>query len=219
MEALDISVSIKELILIVIISFIGSLLHEYIVSIKKNSIRQKSTIGINITITVLTDTLICLSINQIVSQFSPRLILLPPLIIGLIGKELVETLTTLKSATRFIAFIFSLFGVGKGEGVKTDDNKEETQEEKAQKFQIYTKKVLDDMNALIALYVSNSIDDVGFMMKYHPLKINAKLIKEHVKDNMIVSVDDAIRIAEIVKNEDYLDRISADIMSKYEIIS
>lgn len=224
MEALDISVSIKELILIVIISFIGSLLHEYIVSIKKNSIRQKSTIGINITITVLTDTLICLSINQIVSQFSPRLILLPPLIIGLIGKELVETLTTLKSATRFIAFIFSLFGVGKGEGVKTDDNKEEkseaeTQEEKAQKFQIYTKKVLDGMNALIALYVSNSIDDVGFMMKYHQLKINAKLIKEHVKNNMIVSVDDAIRIAEIVKNEDYLDRISADIMSKHEIIS
>ena len=185
METLDISVSIKELILIVIISFIGSLLHEYIINVKKNNVRRISTISTNISLTVFIDTLICLSIDQIIINISPRLILLPPLIIGLVGEELAESLTTLSSSTRLIAFIFSLFGVGKGEGVKPDDTKEEnndknrtetkdisveTQEEKIKKFEIYTEKVLNATNSLIASYASNSIDDTKFIMKYKSIK-------------------------------------------------
>ena len=227
MEAFEISIPPTEIILITVISFIGSLMHEYIVSVKRDHIRKFTVLSINIFITVLIDVIICISINQLILDISPRLVLLPPLIIGLVGKEFVETLTTLKASSRLIAFLFSLFGIGNNEGIQSDD-KEETKEseeehvpteaekqEKIKRFEEYTEKVLNAMNSLIAGRVNNSIDDTKFIIKYKQLKINVKIIKQQVETDNIVSVEEALKVSEIVKNEEYLDGLYRDIMDKH----
>lgn len=230
MEAFEISIPPTEIILMAVISFIGSLMHEYIVSVKRDHIRKFTVLFINIFITVLIDVIICISINQLILDISPRLVLLPPLIIGLVGKEFVETLTTLKTSSRLIAFLFSLFGIGNNEGIQSDD-KEETKEsekehapteaekqEKIKRFEKNTERVLNAMNSLIAGRVNNSIDDTKFIIKYRQSKINVKIIKQQVETDNIVSVEEALRIAEIIKNEEYLDRIYRDIMDKRRVL-
>ena len=230
MEAFEISIPPTEIILMTVISFIGSLMHEYIVSVKRDHIRKFTALFINIFITVLIDVIICISINQLILDISPRLVLLPPLIIGLVGKEFVETLTTLKASSRLIAFLFSLFGIGNNEGIQSDD-KEETKEsekehapteaekqEKIKRFEKYTERVLNAMNSLIAGRVNNSIDDTKFIIKYRRSKINVKIIKQQVETDNIVSVEEALRIAEIIKNEEYLDGIYRDIMDKRRVL-
>lgn len=230
MEAFEISIPPTEIILLTVISFIGSLMHEYIVSVKRDHIRKFTVLFINIFITVLIDVIICISINQLILDISPRLVLLPPLIIGLVGKEFVEALTTLKASSRLIAFLFSLFGIGNNEGIKSEDE-EETKEsekehvpteaekqEKIKRFKKYTERVLNAMNSLIAGRVNNSIDDTKFIIKYKQLKINVKIIKQQVETLNIVSVEEALKIAEIIKNEEYLDGIYRDIMDKRRVL-
>lgn len=230
MEAFEISIPPTEIILITVISFIGSLMHEYIVSVKRDHIRKFTVLFINIFITVLIDVIICISINQLILDISPRLVLLPPLIIGLVGKEFVEALTTLKASSRLIAFLFSLFGIGNNEGIKSEDE-EETKEsekehapteaekqEKIKRFKKYTERVLNAMNSLIAGRVNNSIDDTKFIIKYKQLKINVKIIKQQVETVNIVSVEESLKIAEIIKNEEYLDGIYRDIMDKRRVL-
>lgn len=230
MEAFEISIPPTEIILMTVISFIGSLMHEYIVSVKRDHIRKFTVLFINIFITVFIDVIICISINQLILDISPRLVLLPPLIIGLVGKEFVETLTTLKASSRLIAFLFSLFGIGNNEGIKSEDE-EETKEsekehapteaekqEKIKRFEKYTELVLNAMNSLIAGRVNNSIDDTKFIIKYRRSKINVKIIKQQVETDNIVSVEEALRIAEIIKNEEYLDGIYRDIMDKRRVL-
>lgn len=228
MEAFEISIPPTEIILMTVISFIGSLMHEYIVSVKRDHIRKFTVLFINIFITVLIDVIICISINQLILDISPRLVLLPPLIIGLVGKEFVEALTTLKASSRLIAFLFSLFGIGNNEGIQSDDKEEDSQsepeeehvptkaekQEKIKRFEKYTERVLNAMNSLIAGRVNNSIDDTKFIIEYKQLKINVKIIKQQVETVNIVSVEEALKIAEIIKNEEYLDGIYRDIMDK-----
>lgn len=231
MEAFEISIPPTEIILMTVISFIGSLMHEYIVSVKRDHIRKFTVLFINIFITVLIDVIICISINQLILDISPRLVLLPPLIIGLVGKEFVEALTTLKASSRLIAFLFSLFGIGNNEGIQSDDKEEPQSEpeeehvpteaekqEKIKRFKKYTERVLNAMNSLIAGRVNNSIDDTKFIIKYKQLKINVKIIKQQVETDNIVSVEEALRIAEIIKNEEYLDGIYRDIMDKRGVL-
>lgn len=227
MEELGLSIHPTELFLMIGISFIGALLHEYIVSIKKNHIKKFITLSTNIFISVLIDVITCISINQLILSISPRLVLLPPLIIGLVGKEFVETLTTLKASSRLIAFLFSLFGVGNNEGIKSEDEKEteeeseeehvpteEDKQEKIKRFEAYTERILNDMNSLIANKVNNSIDDTKFIIKYKQIKVNTRIIKQQIKNDNIVSVKEALKISEIVKNEEYLDGLYRNIMDK-----
>ena len=92
--------------------------------------------------------------------------------------------------------------------------KEESKEEKIKNFEIHSEKLLNAMNNLIVKYLQNDIEDKDFIIKYKVIKVNVKVIKIRIQDNSIVSVDEALRVSEIVKNEDYLDKIYTDIMEK-----
>ena len=234
LDAFELSISLTEILLMTTLSFIGSLMHEYIVSVKKYHIKNLTSISINISLTVIIDVIICISINQLILDISPRLVLLPPLIIGLVGKQLVDSLTSLKATSRIIAFIFSLLGMGDGSsslpdpdnnGEESNENekkeqptksvkKEESKEEKIKNFEIHSEKLLNAMNNLIVKYLQNDIKDKDFIIIYKVIKVNVKAIKIRIQDNSIVSVDEALRVSEIVKNEDYLDKIYTDIMEK-----
>lgn len=105
-----IEISVIEILLISIIAFIGSFIHEYISFIEKRK-KITITIWINVFITVIVDIIISISINPFIIAINPRLILLPPLLIGLVGNELVMRLTTLHGSTSIIEYILGFFKI------------------------------------------------------------------------------------------------------------
>lgn len=108
-------VSVLEIILLLIVSYIGTIIHEYIFIPGKT----KFVKNIRVWLTVIMNFIICYSINPYIVDFNPRLILLPPLILGLLGNELALRLGTIKGSTSFIEYILGFFGI------KNKLNKEE----------------------------------------------------------------------------------------------
>lgn len=105
-----IEISVIEILLISIIAFIGSFIHEYMYFIGKGK-KITITVWINVFITVIVDIIISISINPFIIALNPRLILLPPLLIGLVGNELVMRLTTLHGSTSIIEYILGFFKI------------------------------------------------------------------------------------------------------------
>lgn len=99
--------SIVETVVLLIASYIGSIVHEYFfISGKINFIKNP-----RIWLTVTMNFIICYSINPYIVEFNPRLILLPPLILGLLGNELAVRMGTLHGSTSFIEYILGFFGI------------------------------------------------------------------------------------------------------------
>ena len=108
---LSLGISPLEVIFISVISLIGSLIHRYIINSDDYENDNKLDIVIDSFIIVTIDTVICISIDQFIVSISPRLILLPPLLLGLIGKELIEYMSVLSSAFKLIEYILSFIGI------------------------------------------------------------------------------------------------------------
>ena len=78
-----------ELVLIITISLSASIIHEYMITIKRFHVTRKLEIFHNIMMTVVIDTIVCIAIDPLVHMISPRLMLIPPLILGLIGPQII----------------------------------------------------------------------------------------------------------------------------------
>lgn len=110
-------VSILEIFLLLVVSYIGTIIHEYIFIPGKTKFIK----NIRVWLTVIMNFIICYSINPYIVEINPRLILLPPLVLGLLGNELAVRLGTIKGSTSFIEYILGFFGI------KNKLNKEERQ--------------------------------------------------------------------------------------------
>lgn len=99
--------SILELMLLFVVSYIGTIIHEYIFIPGPTRYIK----NIRIWLTVVMNLIICYSINPYIININPRLILLPPLILGLLGNELALRLGTIKGSTSFIEYILGFFGI------------------------------------------------------------------------------------------------------------
>ena len=99
--------SILEIFLTLIVSFVGAAVHEFIFTPGKTSILRNA----HVWATVSVDFIICYSINPYIVSLNPRLILLPPLIIGLLGNELAIRMGTIKGSTSMIEYILGWFNI------------------------------------------------------------------------------------------------------------
>lgn len=96
---------IVEFLLIGIISFIGAFSHEFMLFLNQNK-RITVSVWVEILITTLVVTIVSLSVNPLVAKIHPRLILLPPLLMGLLGEELLNKLIHIdKSSKLFITVL------------------------------------------------------------------------------------------------------------------
>ena len=109
----SLDISIIEITIIFFISLIGSITHEYISIIKNINKLNKLEILISIISSTIIITIFCISINPLIVKISPRLILLPPLILSLTGSELIIYLTGFKSSAKLIEYILSFFGINR----------------------------------------------------------------------------------------------------------
>ena len=137
----SLDISIVEITIIFFISLIGSITHESISFVKNINKLNKLEMLISIISSTIIITIVCISINPLIVKISPRLILLPPLILSLTGSELIVYLTGFKSSAKLIEYILSFFGINRSkdniqdvteiDGVLNSDqksNKEESEE-------------------------------------------------------------------------------------------
>lgn len=110
----SLNISSIEIIIILMISLIGSVIHESIL-ISKNKTKKidKTKTIISIFSSTIIITIICISINPLIVKVSSRLILLPPLILSLTGSDLIIYLTGFKSSAKLIEYILSFFGINR----------------------------------------------------------------------------------------------------------
>ena len=139
----SLDISIVEITIIFFISLIGSITHESISIIKNINKLNKLEILISIISSTIIITIVCISINPLIVKISPRLILLPPLILSLTGSELIVYLTGFKSSAKLIEYILSFFGINRSkdniqdvteiDGVLNPDQKSIQKEEEPKK--------------------------------------------------------------------------------------
>lgn len=117
-ELLNVSdfVSILEIFLTLIVAFVGAAVHEYVFTPGKTNLIHNA----HVWATVAVDFILCYSINPYIVSLNPRLILLPPLIIGLLGNELAIRMGTIKGSITMIEYILSWFHIKRHK----DDDKE-----------------------------------------------------------------------------------------------
>lgn len=106
--ALNFNIIPYEVQLIILTSIIGVCFHQYITKKKFNL-----SAWVNMIIVVMADTIICISLDPLISQVQPRLIILPPFLLGLLGNELLRKLSNIKGSTGFIDLILTTLGIKK----------------------------------------------------------------------------------------------------------
>jgi hypothetical protein len=215
-----------ELILIVLISTIAALMHEYMITIKRFHVDNKLDIVRNVIMTVLVDTIICIAIDPLVAMISHRLILIPPLILGLIGPQLLYYFSGISSTAKLIKYILSTLGIKKYdeevdidyleqqvEEKKKKEEKEAERLEKERKDQLDADLLLKRIDSLILAYVNEKITKSQFVIEYRSIDTSVSCFKQNVtgKD---VPMHTAMKLAEIIRNKEFLDKTFNQIISQ-----
>jgi len=97
-----------EILLVLGVSFVGATIHEYVFQSEDHRPFFKNP---NIWVSTVVSSIICYTINPLISDFNPRLMLLPPLLLGMTGMDLVKRLATPEGSSSLIEYILGFFGV------------------------------------------------------------------------------------------------------------
>lgn len=224
---LSLGISPLEVIFISVISLIGSLIHRYIINSDDYENDNKLDIVIDSFIIVTIDTVICISIDQFIVSISPRLILLPPLLLGLIGKELIEYMSVLSSAFKLIEYILSFIGIHRKNAKAVDIDSIKVDKRKKRQNHIneielernYNEKILsliNDIDILIADYFDYKIDTTRFVLRYKKIILYIEDIKDELSRKEDIPVNTAVKLSRLLKNQEYIDRIYNELLDKRE---
>lgn len=209
-----IDISVIEILLITILAFIGAFIHEYASFIQKGK-RITLMVWANIFVTVVIDVIVSISINPFLIPLNPRLIMLPPLLIGLLGTELVSKLSTINGSASLIEYILGFFHLTKAKGTNTPtDPVNEEAKAKNDKMLQEINNVKLQIESLIAKYSANHDSD-EFIAEYNIIKDKTGKIKNYINDHRDVGIDVIIKLSETVKLEIALDRIFENLISDY----
>lgn len=210
--AVSIDVSIIEILLISIIAFIGAFIHEYISFIRKG---KRITVYVwgNIFTTVLMSTIISVSINPFIANINPRLILLPPLLMGLLGTELALRLSTISGSSSFIEYILGFFKIKKSDDTKSLIDQDEEDLSKKIDLEDEITNLQTQMEILIE---EHNIDknDKKFVEIYKFVKFQSSILKEKAEQLQPIPLNLSIKITSLIKTEVDLDKLYEDILLK-----
>lgn len=209
----SIDISIIEILLMSIIAFIGAFIHEYISFIRRGK-RITIMVWLNIFVTVIIDLIISISINPFVAKIHPRLVLLPPLLIGLLGTELAIRLSTIGGSTSLIEYILGFLKIKRADTTKTpqdnvpvvDDSLDDEIVKISAKMELLLTEYYRDKNESLFLSVYSTV-------KEESIKIKTE-IKNRLDTDELIPLPIALKMSEMLKVEISLDKIYEDLMSK-----
>lgn len=209
----SIDISIIEILLMSIIAFIGAFIHEYISFIRRGK-RITIMVWLNIFVTVIIDLIISISINPFVAKIHPRLVLLPPLLIGLLGTELAIRLSTIGGSTSLIEYILGFLKIKRADTTQTPKDNVPTVDDSLDDAIV---KISAKMELLLTEYYREKNEEL-FLSVYKSLKedsINMKNeIKKRLESEELIPLPIALKLSEMFKIEIVLDKIYDEIITK-----
>ena len=209
----SIDISIIEILLMSIIAFIGAFIHEYISFIRRGK-RITIMVWLNIYVTVIIDLIISISINPFVAKIHPRLVLLPPLLIGLLGTELAIRLSTIGGSTSLIEYILGFLKIKRADTTQTPKDNVPTVDDSLDDEIV---KISAKMELLLTEYYREKNEEL-FLSVYKSLKedsINMKNeIKKRLESEELIPLPIALKLSEMFKIEIVLDKIYDEIITK-----
>lgn len=209
----SIDISIIEILLMSIIAFIGAFIHEYISFIRRGK-RITIMVWLNIFVTVIIDLIISISINPFVAKIHPRLVLLPPLLIGLLGTELAIRLSTIGGSTSLIEYILGFLKIKRADTTQTPKDNVPTVDDSLDDEIV---KISAKMELLLTEYYREKNKEL-FLSVYKSLKedsINMKNeIKKRLESEELIPLPIALKLSEMFKVEIVLDKIYDEIITK-----
>ena len=196
-----------------IIAFIGAFIHEYISFIRRGK-RITIMVWLNIFVTVIIDLIISISINPFVAKIHPRLVLLPPLLIGLLGTELAIRLSTIGGSTSLIEYILGFLKIKRADTTQTPKDNVPTVDDSLDDEIV---KISAKMELLLTEYYREKNEEL-FLSVYKSLKedsINMKNeIKKRLESEELIPLPIALKLSEMLKIEIVLDKIYDEIITK-----
>lgn len=117
-----------EILLVLGVSFVGASVHEYVFRSEGNRVILRNP---NVWVSTIVSSIICYAVDPWVATINPRLMLLPPLLLGMAGMDLVRRLSTVEGSSSIIEYILGFFGITnkKTEGPYGVPTKEKEEEE------------------------------------------------------------------------------------------
>lgn len=198
---------LDEIIPIIVISLIGSCIHEYI--FKSN---RYFFFNYNIWISTIITSILCFAIDPFIMAFNTRLVFLPPLLIGLSGMDLVQHLSTVKGNMTILEYILSFVGINRKDredfpDTKDDKHSQNSYEELDNLLSIFFYLV----STVLSHYYTNQ-DNTTFLKKYHFLKKDFDLLNNEMIKYKTIPVTSTLLFSSIIKKVIELDNIYANIV-------
>lgn len=204
-----------EIILTFVISFIGSFTHEYITGNNSNRSTLKNP---NVWLSAIISTILCYIINPWIIAYHPRLIFLPPLLLGLIGIDLIERLTTLKGSTGLLEYILTFFGIrrikdGTGTGIPDIENNKvniSKETENETKYVILLDNIAqicyNAVNGVLVEYYTRH-DNTAFLNSYARIKSEQEILRSSIALFKSIPISTTLKLSELLKKSMELDDI------------
>ena len=171
-------------------------------------------VWLNIFVTVIIDLIISISINPFVAKIHPRLVLLPPLLIGLLGTELAIRLSTIGGSTSLIEYILGFLKIKRADTTQTPKDNVPTVDDSLDDEIV---KISAKMELLLTEYYREKNEEL-FLSVYKSLKedsINMKNeIKKRLENEELIPLPIALKLSEMFKIEIVLDKIYDEIITK-----
>lgn len=197
---------IDELGPILCLSFLGSCIHEYTF----NHNNQVFFRNINLWMSTLIAAIISFIIDPFVLEVSPRLILLPPLILGLSGMDLIIHLSTVKGSLEVLKEIFGFIGIKKNTRDSSDNQVKNTD--------------FEEINNLISVffYLISSVlstyytdqNNKDFLKQYFLIKKDYDLLNSEISKYAALPVSSVLAVTTIIKKVIELDTVYNHIIAK-----
>lgn len=229
----------QEIIMIFVVSLIGANIREYLFAKKGH----RFFLSPQMWISTIISTFVCYCIDPWVISVSPRLVLLPPLILGLAGIDIAIKLSSLKGITSLIEWVIGFFGIQNAgnengdKGIKDEEEKEEEKkEEQPQENDMMSipisavvtptinfsqLKNLDDMVVSVLDSICNLLvayyatkDTETFLKGYFIIMKNKGIMDNTIRELQVIHSTTALKLSEIVKKEIELKRVYDNITAE-----
>lgn len=226
---LILEITLLELLLCGTISLFGSSIHVLCFKYKNNTKHSIRELISEILINAIVDTFISIATAPFVMAISPRLILIPPLILGLLGSDFIKLLTSVNGIFSLFEKLFRLYNSshsnkeeeskstndsssieGIDANIKIDINKNNHNNDLIRNLIINTSDALvNEMNIGINNYYSNK-DAIAFYTLYLEIDKGYNNVRDTIEKLEYVPVEVYIKIMDLVKKKSEFEQFYKD---------
>lgn len=226
---LILEITLLELLLCGTISLFGSSIHILCFKYKNNHKHSIRELISEILTNAIVDTFISIATAPFVMAISPRLILIPPLILGLLGSDFIKLLTSINGIFSLFEKIFHLYNSshsnkeeeskstndsnsieGIGAKINIDINKNNHNNDLIRNLIINTSDALvSEMDIGINNYYSNK-DAIAFYTLYLEIDKGYNNVRDTIEKLEYVPVEVYIKIMDLVKKKSEFEQFYKD---------